>query len=93
MAWGEHVFHVYAVRTSDRPGLQKHLGDRKIQNGIHYPYPVHLQEAYADPAYPAGSFPLAETAANEVLSLPMFAELSSAQIAEVAQAIQAFSGR
>jgi dTDP-4-amino-4,6-dideoxygalactose transaminase len=93
MAWGEHVFHVYAVRTADRAGLQKHLGDRQIQNGIHYPYPVHLQEAYADPAYPAGSMPQSEAAASEVLSLPMFAELSSAQIVEVAQAIQAFPGR
>jgi dTDP-4-amino-4,6-dideoxygalactose transaminase len=90
MSWGEPVFHVYAVRTSDRPGLQKHLGERQIHNGIHYPYPVHVQEAYADPAFGAGSFPLAEAAANEVLSLPMFAELTSAQIAEVAKAIHAF---
>ena len=90
MSWGEHVFHVYAVRTKDRAGLQQHLASKEVQNGIHYPYPVHLQEAYADPAFPQGSFPEAETAANEVLSLPMFAELSSAQIAEVAAAIQSF---
>jgi dTDP-4-amino-4,6-dideoxygalactose transaminase len=92
MAWGEPVFHVYAVRTKARAALQKHLGERQIQNGIHYPFPVHLQEAYADPAYPAGSFPLAEAAANEVLSLPMFAEMTSEQVAEVAKAIQDFHG-
>lgn len=89
-AYGEHVFHIYAVRTRQRAALQTFLSERQIQTGIHYPIPVHLQEAYADPAYPPGSFPHTEAAASEVLSLPMFAELTSEQIREVASAIHEF---
>jgi dTDP-4-amino-4,6-dideoxygalactose transaminase len=90
LAHGKHVFHIYAVRTDRRADLQAHLTARGVQTGIHYPIPVHLQEAYADPAYPKGSFPHAEAAASEVLSLPMFAELTSSQIGEVAEAIRSF---
>lgn len=90
MSWGEHVFHVYAVRTAERARLQQHLNERGVQSGIHYPIPVHLQEAYADPAYPAGSFPIAEQVAGEELSLPMYAELSPEQIGEVAAAVKSF---
>ena len=82
-----HVYHVYAVRTDRREALMSALGARGIQTGIHYPVPVHLQPAYADPAYPRGSFPLAEKAAAEVLSLPMFPEMTEEQIRAVAQAL------
>ena len=91
MQWGTHVFHVYAVRTSVREKLQSHLHDKGVQTGIHYPIPCHLQKAYADPAYPAGSMPLSEAAASEVLSLPMFAELTPDQIRTVADAVASFA--
>jgi dTDP-4-amino-4,6-dideoxygalactose transaminase len=82
-----HVWHVYAVRTRERDPIMKALGEQGIQTGIHYPIPVHLQPAYADPAYARGSFPLAEKAADEVTSLPMFPELTDEQLQLVAGAL------
>ncbi len=82
-----HVFHVYAVRTRRREALMKSLGDQGIQTGIHYPIPVHLQPAYADGDYPRGSFPHAEKAADEVLSLPMYPEMTEAHLQAVSQAL------
>lgn len=82
-----HVYHIYAIRTGDRKRWQEFLQAQKIQTGIHYPIPVHLLPAYSDLNYKAGNFPHAELAANEVLSLPMFAELSKEQCEGVAQAI------
>ena len=87
MPWNRHVYHVYAVRCADRQALQQGLADAGIHTGIHYPFPVHLLEAFADLGYRAGQFPHAEQAAREVLSLPMFPELTPAQSAEVAQAV------
>jgi dTDP-4-amino-4,6-dideoxygalactose transaminase len=92
MPYGEHVFHIYAVRIGKRDALRVFLQSREIQTGIHYPVPVHLQKAYADPRYPAGSFPCAETASREVLSLPLYPEIAPEQIHSVAQAIHDFSG-
>ncbi len=76
------------MRSADRQGWQKLLSDRGIQTGIHYPIPVHLQKAYADPRYREGDFPHAEAAAREVLSLPIFPEMTEQQIAEVTTALQ-----
>ena len=83
-----HVWHVYAVRTRERDPIMKALGEQGIQSGIHYPIPVHLQPAYADPAYARGSFPHAERAADEVTSLPMFPELTEEQLQLVAGALR-----
>ena len=77
--WARHVYHVYAIRTSSREALQRTLLANGVQTGIHYPIPVHLQPAYADLGYREGQFPQAERAAAEVLSLPMYPELSSTQ--------------
>lgn len=82
-----HVYHVYAVRTRDRQRDQAAFHERGIQTGVHYPIPVHLQPAHADLGYHAGDFPHAERAAAEVLSLPMYAELTTAQVEEVAAAV------
>jgi dTDP-4-amino-4,6-dideoxygalactose transaminase len=90
MAWSSHVFHVFAVRTPRREPLQAFLAKENIQSGIHYPIPVHLQPAYASAKSPAGSLPVTEAAAREVLSLPMFPELTREQIATVADAIKRF---
>jgi dTDP-4-amino-4,6-dideoxygalactose transaminase len=76
------------VRTADRERLQSALRDRGIQSGIHYPIPVHLQPAHADLGYKRGDFPVAERLANEVLSLPIYAELTDDQIRAVAAALE-----
>jgi dTDP-4-amino-4,6-dideoxygalactose transaminase len=86
MPWARHVYHVYAVRTREREALMKQLNEQGIQTGIHYPVPVHLQPAYADSAWGRGSFPHAEKAADEVLSLPMYPEMTDEQIQTVSQA-------
>jgi dTDP-4-amino-4,6-dideoxygalactose transaminase len=88
MPWGRHVYHVYTLRSDDRDGLQAALQADGIQTGIHYPVPAHLQPAYADLGYGRGAFPHAETAAKQVLSLPLYPELSSQAIVEVAGAVK-----
>jgi dTDP-4-amino-4,6-dideoxygalactose transaminase len=83
-----HVYHVYAVRTRARQRLMDALAAQQIQFGIHYPIPVHLQEAHRDLGYTQGDFPVAETVAGEVLSLPMYPELADVQIDAVAACIR-----
>jgi len=75
MSYARHVYHVYAIRTQQRSEWQQALQAKGIQTGIHYPIPVHLLSAYADLGYSKGDFPHSEQAANEVLSLPMFADV------------------
>jgi len=87
MPYARHVYHIYAVRSSDRTELQRSLQTHGVQTGIHYPIPVHLQEGYRDLGYGAGQFPEAERAAREVLSLPMYPELSNIQVEFVAAAV------
>ena len=82
-----HVYHVYAVRGDDRDRLRDVLGKQGIQTGIHYPIPVHLQPAHADLGYGTGDFPVAEAAARDVLSLPMFPEMTLEQVDTVAAAV------
>jgi dTDP-4-amino-4,6-dideoxygalactose transaminase len=88
MPYGRHVYHVYAIRTSKRDALQKKLSEQEIHTGIHYPIPVHLQTAYADSRYQRGDFPHSEEAADAVLSLPMFAELTETQIETVCASVR-----
>src|SRR3989441_12805900 len=90
--WARHVWHLYVVRVRDRDGLRGHLGRVGIATGIHYPIPAHLQDACADLGYRRGDFPVTEALADEILSLPMFPELTQAQVARVAEAIRAFGG-
>jgi dTDP-4-amino-4,6-dideoxygalactose transaminase len=84
-AFAKPVFHLYVVRTSRRAKLQAALDGQGISWGIHYPIPIHLQQAYADLGCKKGSFPVAEEATGEILSLPMFPELSAEQIQRVAK--------
>jgi dTDP-4-amino-4,6-dideoxygalactose transaminase len=88
MPWARHVYHVYTLRADDRDSLQTALQAEGIQTGIHYPVPVHLQPAYADLGYGRGAFPRSEAAAAQVLSLPLYPELSSAAVAEVAGVVK-----
>jgi dTDP-4-amino-4,6-dideoxygalactose transaminase len=83
-----HVYHVYAIRTPDRDGLQRALTAEGIQTGLHYPIPVHLQKAHLDLGYQAGDFPNSEAAAREVLSLPIFPEMSARQVEQVVAAVE-----
>jgi dTDP-4-amino-4,6-dideoxygalactose transaminase len=82
-----HVYHIYATRTANREKWQSTLQQRGIATGIHYPTPVHLLPAYADLGYKKGTFPNSERAANEVLSLPMYPELTAAMQSEVAEVL------
>ena len=82
-----HVYHIYAVRTQDRDSLQRQLQAEGVHTGLHYPIPVHLQEAHADLGYKAGDFPESEAAAREVLSLPMFPEMTTEQVEQVVAAV------
>lgn len=84
-----HVYHLYVVRVQDRDGWRARLTDAGVQTGIHYPIPVHLQPAYRDLGYAAGDFPVSERAAAEVLSLPIFPELTGEQVETIASAFKA----
>jgi len=84
-----HVYHVFAVRLPQRDAWRAYLNECGVQTGVHYPIPIHMQPAYGDLGYAPGDFPVAETVAREVLSLPMFAELTSTQIAQVTGIIRA----
>jgi dTDP-4-amino-4,6-dideoxygalactose transaminase len=83
-----HVYHIYAIRTQERQGWQDALDRQGIHTGIHYPIPVHLLPAYSDLGHRPGDFPQSEQAADEVLSLPMYAELKEEQCNEVARAVR-----
>ena len=85
-----HVFHVFAIRHPDRDGLARALEAAGIGTGIHYPIPVHLQPAYRELGYGTGDFPVAEQAAREVLSLPLYPEMTVEQVQEVAERVNAF---
>ncbi len=89
MPWARHVYHVYTLRSDDRNGLQAALQEKGIQTAIHYAIPVHLQPAYANLGYSRGMLPESEKAAKEVLSLPMYPELTTHDIRSVSQAVAA----
>jgi dTDP-4-amino-4,6-dideoxygalactose transaminase len=93
MSWARHVYHVYTLRSQDRESLRAALQEDGIQTGVHYPVPVHLQPAYADLGYGRGAFPQAEAAANQVLSIPLYPELSHRAVAEVAAAVNKAAAR
>ena len=89
MPYARHAYNTYTVRSQHRDQLQADLQAAGVQTAVHYPIPVHLQPAYADLGYARGAFPVAEQAAGEVLSLPMYPELTGQQIAAVAEACAA----
>lgn len=84
-AYGTPIYHIYAVRVKQRDEVLKKLVQKGIGCGIHYPVPLHLQDAYRDLGLPRGSFPVAERCAEEFLSLPMYPELSLEQVETVAR--------
>jgi len=90
-AWSRAVYHLFVVRTADREGLMAHLKNAGIGSGIHYPIPLHLQKAYGSLQYRKGDFPVVERIAEEIVSLPMFPQLTDEQQARVAQEIASFA--
>jgi len=89
-AYAEPVYHLYVVRTERRDELQAHLQSRGIATVIHYPIPLHLQQAHKSLGYKLGDFPLTEKYSEQILSLPMYPELSDEQAAYVAESIYEF---
>ena len=87
MPWARHVYHLYTLRTNRRDNLQEALQQKGIQTGIHYAVPAHLQPAYANLGYARHSLPQSEKAAEEVLALPLYPEMTEDQIETVARAV------
>jgi dTDP-4-amino-4,6-dideoxygalactose transaminase len=90
-SWSRAVYHLYVVRTTERERLMDHLKKAGIGTGIHYPIPLHLQKAYESMNYGVGDFPVTEKAAVEIVSLPMFPQLTPQQQAQVVDEIVAFT--
>jgi dTDP-4-amino-4,6-dideoxygalactose transaminase len=88
MPWARHVYHLYTLRSEDRDGLQSALLTEGIQTAVHYAVPAHLQPAYSSLGYRRASFPNAEAAADQVLSLPLYPELSHDSVLGVARSVQ-----
>ncbi len=86
----KHVYHLFVVRAPERDALQAYLKDQGIFTGIHYPIPIHLQNAFAYLGHKTGDFPVTEKAVGEILSLPMFAELTDEEIVRIADTIKEF---
>ena len=87
------VYHLYVILVDNRDSLQKFLSEKGIGTGLHYPLPLHLQKAYSHLGYKQGAFPVTESVAKRLLSLPMFPELTREQIEYVAQSIREFVAR
>jgi len=89
--YAKHVYHLYVIRIKERNKMLEYLKSKGIFAGIHYPIPIHLLRAYQDLGYKKGSFPLTEKYANEILSLPMYPELSEEQINYIAEVINSYA--
>lgn len=87
----QSAWHLFVLRHPRRDELAKHLAENQVGYGVFYPIPLHLQKCYADLGYQPGDLPVSEQAAKEVLSLPIFPELTDAQIERVAEVVNSFS--
>ena len=90
MPYAKHVYHLFELRVKNRESLMDYLKEQGIDTGLHYPLPLHLQQAYKYLGYREGDFPIAEKCCKEILSLPMFPEMADDQIRYVCQNIKAF---
>jgi dTDP-4-amino-4,6-dideoxygalactose transaminase len=87
-----HAYHLYVVRSKDRDRMLEHLKGAGIGAGVHYPIPLHLQPAYAEGARVAGDLAQTERAAREVLSLPLYPEITDEQLRHTAHQVMSFPG-
>jgi dTDP-4-amino-4,6-dideoxygalactose transaminase len=92
-SWSNAVYHLYVIRTFDRDGMMNQLRESGIGTGIHYPIPLHLQNAYTSLNYRPGDFPVAESVSAEIVSLPMFPQLQPGQQVRVAEEVETFTSR
>jgi dTDP-4-amino-4,6-dideoxygalactose transaminase len=93
MDYGRHVYHLYVVRCPNRAhrdGLKSYLAEHGVGTAIHYPVPIHLQEAYHDLGHRRGDFPMTEACADEILSLPMYPELREDEVRETARLVKEY---
>jgi dTDP-4-amino-4,6-dideoxygalactose transaminase len=88
-----HVYHLYVVRSAEREALREHLKAHGVSSLVHYPVPVHLQPAYAGLGYGPGSLPQTERAAAEILSLPLYPEMTGEMVRRVAECVLEFAAR
>jgi dTDP-4-amino-4,6-dideoxygalactose transaminase len=87
MPWSKHVYHLYVIQADDREALRHRLEAAGIESGLHYPIPLHLQEAYRSLGYRQGSFPVTEAVVSRILSLPIYPGISTEAVARVAEEI------
>ncbi|MBS1806265.1 MAG: DegT/DnrJ/EryC1/StrS family aminotransferase [Acidobacteria bacterium] len=92
-SWSRGVYHLYVIRTSDRDGMMQHLKEAGIGSAIHYPVPLHMQRAYASMNYSIGDFPVTESCATEIVSLPMYPQLSLNNLEKVVHEVEAFCAK
>lgn len=90
MNYGKHVYHLYVVKAENRDKLQNYLAENGIQTALHYPIPCHLQKCFSHLGYKKGDFPVSEELAEKCVSLPIYPEITSAQIDYVVKSIKAF---
>ncbi|MCL5027966.1 MAG: DegT/DnrJ/EryC1/StrS family aminotransferase [Bacteroidetes bacterium] len=90
MTYAKHVYHLFEIRVSNRDKLASHLRARGVETGLHYPKPLHLQNAYKYRGYSEGNFPVAERVSKEILSLPIYSEMTDEQICYVVENIKEF---
>ena len=89
--FGDHVYHLFIVRTQRREALRAFLEERGVSTAVHYPFPIHRTEAYAELALGEGSLPVAERLAEEICTLPLFPSMSDDEVAQVIEAVQDFN--
>lgn len=92
MPEAKHVYHLYVIQAQDRETLKKQLSESGVETGLHYPVPLHLQNAYAHLGHKAGDFPVAESLSQRILSLPMFPTITREQIEYVCSVVWEFTG-
>jgi dTDP-4-amino-4,6-dideoxygalactose transaminase len=92
-SWSRAVYHLYVVRADDRDSLMRYLRDADISTGIHYPIPLHMQKAYGSLNYSPMDFPVAKQVSREIVSLPMFPQLTKEQQVRVTEEVLAFTSR
>ncbi|MEJ2637764.1 MAG: DegT/DnrJ/EryC1/StrS family aminotransferase [Calditrichia bacterium] len=90
MPYAKHVYHLYVIRVKDRQKLQDFLNEKGVASSYHYKFPLHLQRAYARLGYKEGDFPVTERVMKEIISLPMYPELTPGQIEFVVDAVKEF---
>jgi dTDP-4-amino-4,6-dideoxygalactose transaminase len=91
MPGARHIYHLYVIQTDERDALKQRLAEQGVETGLHYPVPLHLQQAYEQLGYKAGDFPVAESLAKRILSLPMFPTIGQEQVEYVCSAVMEFA--